>query len=415
MKRSTDRILTTHVGSLPRPPDVRQMLLAKDGGEPYDVALLARRVRQEVNAVVRKQVDIGIDILADGEISKGSFTNYMMNRLSGFEATETEPWPGPPDDFPEFAELSRRYGGSGSAGGAGLGSGSANGPPQSAVTPSPGRSPVAATIGALPRNIGPVGWKDREELETDLTNLKEALQGLRYEEAFMPSVAVGQVIFMIRTTHYQSDSEYLYALADALKDEYEAIVDAGFLLQIDAPDVPMMRNRQLWDVPFEEYRKHLALRIEALNHALQNIPEDRVRFHVCWGNSYGTHHRDVPLKDVIDLVLQVKAQAYSIEAANPRHQHEYEVWEDVKLPEGRILIPGVIDSVNLFIEPPELVAQRIIRYANIVGRENVIAAPDCGFGTFAAFMPRVHSEPMWEKFKALVQGAALASRKLWRS
>jgi len=230
----------------------------------------------------------------------------------------------------------------------------------------------------------------------------------------MPSVAVGQIVFMIRSSHYQSDSDYLYALSDAMKDEYEAIVDAGFVLQIDAPDVPMMRNRQLWDIPFDDYRKHLALRIEALNHALQNIPEERVRFHVCWGNTYGTHHRDVPLKDVIDLVLQVKAQAYSIEAANPRHEHEYEIWEDIKLPEGKILIPGVIDSVSLFIEPPELVAQRIVRYADIVGRENVIAAPDCGFGTFAAFLPRVHSEPMWEKFKSMVQGAELATRKLWR-
>jgi 5-methyltetrahydropteroyltriglutamate--homocysteine methyltransferase len=412
LKRSTDRILTTHVGSLPRPADIRQLLLAKDAGEPYDPDLLGRRVKQEVNAVVRKQVEIGIDIVADGEISKGSFTNYMMNRLSGFEAVETEPWPGPPDDFPEFAELSRQYGGLGAIGGAGLGSRSSTATPSSGI-PSTGRRSATSAIGALPRNDGEIGWQNREELDTDLANLKEALDGLRYEEAFMPSVAVGQILFMIRTSHYESESAYLYALADAMKDEYEAIVNAGFLLQIDAPDVPMMRNRQLWQVPFEDYRKHLAIRIEALNHALQNIPEDRVRFHVCWGNTYGTHHRDVPLKDIVDLVLQVKAQAYTIEAANPRHEHEYEVWEDVKLPEGKILIPGVIDSVNLFIEPPELVAQRIIRYANIVGRENVIAAPDCGFGTFAAFMPRVHSEPMWGKFKSMVRGAELATRKLW--
>jgi 5-methyltetrahydropteroyltriglutamate--homocysteine methyltransferase len=410
VKRSTDRILTTHVGSLPRPPDIRQLLLAKDAGQPFDADLLARRVKEEVNAVVRKQVEVGIDIVADGEISKGSFTNYMANRLSGFEQLETDPWPAPPDDFPEFAELSRQYGSAG-VGGAGLG-GSSAAPAQTAGLHS-GRTAATANIGALPRNVGPIGWKNREELDTDLTNLKDALQGLQYEEAFMPSVAVGQVIFMIRTAHYKSDREYLYALADALKDEYEAIVNAGFLLQLDAPDVPMMRNRQLWQVPFEDYRKHLALRIEALNHALQNIPEDRVRFHICWGNTYATHHRDVPLKDVLDLVLQVKAQAFTIEAANPRHEHEYEIWEDAKLPDGKILIPGVIDSVNLFIEPPELVAQRIVRYANIVGRENVIAAPDCGFGTFAAFLPRVHSEPMWEKFKSMVRGAELATKKLW--
>ena len=411
MKRSTDRILTTHVGSLPRPPDIREMLLAKDAGEPYDEDLLAGRVKEEVTAAVKKQVEVGIDIVADGEISKGSFTNYMKDRLSGFEAAESEPWPGPPDDFPEFAEMSRRYGGA-AMGGAGLGSGSAGTAPASA--PPAGRSQVASQIGALPRNVGPIGWKDeRGELETDIANLRGALQGLKYEEAFMPSVAVGQIIFMIRTDHYASEKEYLYALADAMKEEYEAIVNAGFVLQLDAPDVPMMRNRQLWDIPFEDYRKHLELRVEALNHALQNIPEDRIRFHVCWGNTYGTHHRDVPLKDILDIVLKVKAEAYTIEAANPRHEHEYEVWEDVTLPEGKILIPGVIDSVSLFIEPPELVAQRIIRYANIVGRENVIAAPDCGFGTFAAFLPRVHSEPMWEKFKAMAQGAELASKKLW--
>jgi 5-methyltetrahydropteroyltriglutamate--homocysteine methyltransferase len=411
MKRSTGRILTTHVGSLPRPPDIRQMLLTKDAGEPYDKDLLARRVREEVTRVVRKQVEIGIDIVADGEISKGSFTNYMANRLSGFEELETDPWPAPPDDFPEFAELSRQYGGAGPVGGAGLGGGS--GAPAQTAGLHAGRTAATAAIGALPRNVGPIDWKNREELETDLANLKDALQGLKYEEAFMPSVAVGQVIFMIKSTYYESESAYLYALADALKEEYEAIVSAGFLLQIDAPDVPMMRNRQLWQVPFEDYRKHLGLRIEALNHALQNIPEDRVRFHVCWGNTYATHHRDVPLKDILDVVLQVKAQAFTIEAANPRHEHEYEVWEDVKLPEGKILIPGVIDSVNLFIEPPELVAQRIIRYANIVGRENVIASPDCGFGTFAAFLPRVHSEPMWEKFRSMVRGAELATKKLW--
>jgi 5-methyltetrahydropteroyltriglutamate--homocysteine methyltransferase len=409
MKRSTERILTTHVGSLPRPPDIREMLLARDAGQPYDKDLLARRVKKEVIAVVSKQVELGIDIVADGEISKGSFTNYMKDRLSGFEAVETEPWPGPPDDFPEFAEMSRRYGGA-PIGGAGLGSGSATAAPSAAPT---GRSPVAAQIGTLPRNVGPIGWADRGELDTDLVNLKEALQGLQSEEAFMPAVAVGQIIFMIRSTHYSSDSAYLYALADAMKEEYEAVVNAGFLLQLDSPDVPMMRNRQLWNVPFDDYRKHLEMRIEALNHALRDIPEDRVRFHVCWGNTYGTHHRDVPLKDIIDLVLKVKAQAYSIEAANPRHEHEYEVWEDVKLPDGKILIPGVIDSVSIFIEPPELVAQRIIRYANIVGRENVIAAPDCGFGTFAAFLPRVHSEPMWQKFSSMVRGAELASKKLW--
>jgi 5-methyltetrahydropteroyltriglutamate--homocysteine methyltransferase len=229
----------------------------------------------------------------------------------------------------------------------------------------------------------------------------------------MPAVAVGQVRFIIDSTYYRSERDYLYALADVLREEYEAIVNAGFVLQVDSPDVPMMRNRQLWDVSWEAYRRHLALRIEALNHALAPIPEERIRFHVYWGNTYGPHHRDVPLKEIVDLVLQVKAQAYSIEAANPRHAHEWEIWQDVQLPDGKILIPGVIDSVSLFIETPELVCQRLVPYAERVGRENVIAAPDCGFGTFSAWAPRVHSEPLWEKFRAMVRGAELATKKLW--
>jgi 5-methyltetrahydropteroyltriglutamate--homocysteine methyltransferase len=402
MKRSTDRILTTHVGSLPRPLDLQEMLQAKDRRDPYDKPALAARVKQAVNEAVRRQVDIGIDIVSDGEMGKSNFTNYVRDRLAGLDGVATEPFPGPPDDFPEFAAVARRFGGTG-VGGTGLGSGAPPVPMAGAPFATPGR----------PLNNGPLGWKDRTDLKADIANLKDALQGLRYEEAFLPAVAVGQVRFMIDTTYYPTERDYLYALADTLKEEYEAIVNAGFIVQIDSPDAPMMRNRQLWDVPFDDYRRHLELRVEALNHALANIPEDRVRFHVCWGNAYGTHHRDVPLKDIVDIILKVKAQAYSIEAANPRHEHEWELWQDVKLPDGKVLIPGVIDSVNIFIETPELVAQRIMRYAQIVGRENVIAAPDCGFGTFSAWAPRIHSEPMWEKFRAMVQGAELATKKLW--
>ena len=241
------------------------------------------------------------------------------------------------------------------------------------------------------------------------------MAGANYSEAFMPAVAVGQVLFMIPSTYYTSDQAYLYDLADVLKREYRAIVDAGFLLQVDAPDVAMMRNRQLWNVPFSEYRKHLALRLEALNHALEGIPEERIRFHVCWGNTDAPHADDVPLKDIVDLVLTVRAQAYSIEAANPRHAHEWEVWQDVKLPEEKILIPGVIDSVTTFVEHPDLVAQRILQYARIVGRENVIVAPDCGFGTFSAWAPRVYPEIMWAKFHSMVEGARIASERLWGS
>jgi 5-methyltetrahydropteroyltriglutamate--homocysteine methyltransferase len=387
MQRSTDRILTTHVGSLPRPPDLQQMLQAKDRGEPYDAAAFEARVKEAVADAVRKQVEIGIDVVSDGELAKSSFTNYVKDRLSGLDAVNRDPYPGPPPIFPEYAR---------------------------AIRMEPGRV-TAAGLGVRPLNTEKFGWKNFSEVARDIANLRSALQDLEYTHAFMPAVAVGQVLFMIPSTHYTSDRAYLYDLADVLKREYRAIVDAGFVLQVDAPDVPMMRNRQLWNVPFSEYRKHLALRLEALNHALEGIPEDHIRFHVCWGNTDAPHADDVPLKDIVDLVLTVRAQAYSIEAANPRHAHEWELWQDVKLPEGKILTPGVIDSVSTFVEHPDLVAQRILQYARIVGRENVIAAPDCGFGTFSAWAPRVHPEIMWAKFRSTVEGARIASERLWGS
>jgi 5-methyltetrahydropteroyltriglutamate--homocysteine methyltransferase len=383
MKRSTDRILTTHIGSLPRPADLWNLVGAKDRGEPYDQEALAKRLKSAVTDIVRRQVEVGIDIPSDGEFSKASFTNYVRERLSGLEGINKESYSGPPPAFPEYADWQRK------------------------------RMNLAAALGTLPVNSGPLGWKNKEELHGDISNLKAALQGLNVEDAFLPSVAVGQVLFMVPTKHYSSDREYAYALAEALKEEYRAIVDAGFVLQIDSPDFVMMRNRQYWNKTWDEYRNSLGLRIEALNHALDGIPEERIRFHVCWGNFEGPHQDDVPLKDVVDLLLRVKAQAYSIEAANPRHGHEWQVWENVRLPEGKILIPGVIDTVTNFIEHPELVAQRLVRYAKIVGRENVIAAPDCGFGTFGGWEPRVHPEIMWAKFRAMVEGARIASRQLW--
>ena len=384
MLRSTQRFLTTHIGSLPRPDDLRELLLARDQGRPLDEEVFQRRVADAVQEVVAKQVEVGIDIVADGEMGKNSFVNYVRDRLTGFEDVNPDPYPGPPEAFPGYAQT------------------------QAALMPF---NPAAR--GTPPLNTGPIAWKRRNDVDTDIANLKAALQHSPAPEAFMSAVSPGQVLFTVPTTYYRDDEEYLYALANVLKDEYRAIVEAGFVLQIDSPDSPMMRNRQLWNVPWEDYRRHLALRLEALNFALRGLPQDRIRFHVCWGNFEGPHQNDVPLADIIDLVLGVNAGAYSIEGANHRHAHEWEVWENVKLPEGKILIPGVIDTVSNFVDHPRLVAQRLVRFAELVGRENVIAAPDCGFGTFAFRPARVHPEIMWAKFAALVEGARLASAELW--
>ena len=351
MQRSTDRILTTHVGSLPRSPDLQQLLQAKDRGEPYDEAAFEARVKEAVAEAVRKQAEVGLDIVADGELSKSSFTNYVKDRLSGLDAVNPDPYPGPPPMFPEYAQFLRGR--------------------------APAGSPAGSGLGVRPLNTEPFGWKNFAEVERDIANLQTALHGVDYVEAFVPAVGVGQVLFMIPSTYYTSDQAYLYDLADVLGREYRAIVDAGFLLQVDAPDVAMMRNRQLWNVPFSEYRKHLALRLEALNHALEGIPEERIRFHVCWGNTDAPHADDVPLKDIVDLVLTVRAQAYSIEASNPCHEHEWRVFEEVKLPDGATLM---------------------------------LAGTDCGIGTRVG-----HPSICWAKFEAMVEGARRATRTLWES
>jgi 5-methyltetrahydropteroyltriglutamate--homocysteine methyltransferase len=384
MQRSTERLLTTHIGSLPRPDDLRQLLLARDQGQAYEEDAFEDRVRSAVQETVQRQVQVGLDVVADGEMGKNSFVNYVRDRLTGFEGVNPDPYPGPPEAFPGYAQTMLA---------------------QMPFTP--------AMRGTPPLNVGPIAWKRRDEVDADIANLAAALGGKPIGEAFMTAVSPGQVLMTVPTRHYASDEEYLYALADVLKDEYRAIVDAGLILQVDSPDTPMMRNRQLWNVSWEEYRRHLALRFEVLNHALEGLPSERIRFHVCWGNFEGPHQNDVPLADIVDLVLTVNAGAYSIEGANHRHAHEWELWQQVALPDGKILIPGVIDTVSNFVEHPRLVAQRLVRIASVVGRENVIAAPDCGFGTFAFRPPRVHPEIMWAKFEAMVDGARLASEELW--
>jgi 5-methyltetrahydropteroyltriglutamate--homocysteine methyltransferase len=379
MKRSTDRILTTHAGSLARPVDLRDMLIAKDEGRPYDQDAFTRRVTSAVSEVVRKQVESGIDIVNDGEQSKRSFSTYARERLGGVETRDLKAGEQPlariyGRDAAEFPEY---FAGRGNAAGR-----------------------EAACVGLL-TYIG------QAAIEEDIANLRAALAGVQVADAFLPAVAPGTIEHWLRNEYYPSDEAYLEAIADAMHEEYKAITDAGFLVQIDDPDLPdAWQIHPEMDVP--RYRAFAALRVEALNHALRDIPPEMVRFHICWGSYHGPHKYDIPLRNIADLVLRVNAEAYSIEASNPRHEHEWRVWEDVKLPEGKILIPGVTGHASDFIEHPELVAERLVKYANLVGRENVIAGTDCGLG------PRVgHPKIAWAKFEAMAEGARLATQRLW--
>jgi 5-methyltetrahydropteroyltriglutamate--homocysteine methyltransferase len=376
MKRSVDRILTTHAGSLARPDDLREMLAARDERKPYDAARLAARVTSAVADVVREQAAAGLDVVNDGEVSKRNFTTYARERLGGIEERALKPgervlaqiYGRDAKEFPEY------FAGRGNMA---------------------GREAVC---------VGPLTYAGHDAVRADIENFKAALSGLSVAEAFLPAVAPGTIEHWLRNERYGSDEAYLAAIAEAMKPEYEAIVNAGFLLQIDDPDLA-----DAWQIhpgmSVADYRAFAALRIEALNHALRDIDPARVRFHVCWGSYHGPHKYDLPLKDFVDLLLNVRAQAYSIEASNPRHDHEWRVWETTKLPDGKILIPGVVGHASDFVEHPELVAERLTKYARLVGRENVIAGTDCGLG------PRVgHPKIAWAKFEALVEGARLASR-----
>jgi 5-methyltetrahydropteroyltriglutamate--homocysteine methyltransferase len=384
MRRSTDRILTSHAGSLVRPPELLEMMREKINGRPYDQAAWVSMTKSAVAETVKEQVDAGVDIPSDGEMSKPMFSDYVADRLNGFEGENV--------DGPPFANYSTR--------------------------PSPFPTFSAARPGGLfgfkekrPLNVGPLSWDDRA-YEEDIANMKAAMSTAGVEEAFLPSPSPGIITMRIPSEYYKTEEEYLFALADVLKDEYKAIVDAGLLLQIDAPDAAMSWDRQNWQ-DLAEFRKALQVRHAALNHALKGIPSDRVRYHVCWGNNENPHTGDIELKHIVDLILEVDADLYSIEAANPRHAHEWKLWESVKLPDGKTLMPGVIDSLTSFVEHPELVAQRIVQYASLVGRENVIAGVDCGFGTGASANPRVHPELVLAKFRSLSEGAKIASRELW--
>ncbi len=380
MKRSTDRILTTHTGSLPRPDDLLEMIDAREQGASYDERALQDRVRTAVADIVRQQAEVGIDIVSDGEFGKPSFATYVKNRIRGFSGQN-------PDrrifaDRAEFPEWNAQ-----------------TGPPSYMMT-------------TRPFCTEPLGWKDKSAVDTDIANLNAAIEKVHVEEAFIPAASLGIIAEVMLNQYYATEEAYLFALADVMKEEYRAIADAGFILQIDAPDAAMGRHAQFWNQPLEAFRQALSLRVEALNYALSDIPEDQIRYHICWGNYEGPHTHDVPLQDIVDLTLKVRAGAYSVEASNPRHAHEWQVWEEVSLPEGKMLIPGVIDSTTNFVEHPEIVAQRIVQYAQLVGRENIIAGTDCGFGTSAG-APKVHPTVMWAKFRALAEGAQMATQRLW--
>jgi len=379
MRRSTDRILTTHVGSLPRSQAVADVLFARAGGhpdEPGAAAIITKAVRE----VVRRQVDVGIDVVSDGEMSKIGYATYVSERLSGFDG-DTPREPG--QDLVEFPGLLKKLAERG-----------------------------ATAKYRRPRCVGPVAVKDTRPLATDLGNLKSAALAASPVEAFMNAASPGVVALFQPNDFYPSADAYLEALAEALRTEYEAIVAAGFLLQIDAPDLGMGRHTMYRDRTEEEFTVLAARHIEVLNHALRNVPADRARMHVCWGNYEGPHHHDIPLARLLPVVLRAKPQALLFEAANPRHAHEWAAFKDLKLPEEKILIPGVISSTTNYIEHPLLVAERLERLASLVGRERVIGGSDCGYGTFAGFGP-VEPDIAYMKLGSLVEGARIASSRLW--
>lgn len=379
MKRSMERILTTHTGSLPRPWDLVDLLLAKDAGTLKDRRAFDARVRGAVAEVVRKQVDAGVDIVNDGEQGKVGYSTYVRDRLTGFEGESTTT---SRTDWLDFPEAAARH------------------------------ALVGAGV-ARPACNGPVAWKDREAGQRDVANLTAALAAVGPEEAFMTAASPGVISYFLQNQFYPSREAYLGTLADVMKEEYNAIHQAGFLLQVDCPDLAMGRHMQFPGLSNREFLKVAEANVEVLNHALAGIPPDRMRLHLCWGNYEGPHHRDIPLKEIIGVALKARPSAISFEGANPRHEHEWQVFQDVKLPQGKVIIPGVIDSTTNFIEHPELVAQRIVRYARLVGRENLIAGTDCGFGTFARTNPIVEPEVAWAKLQAMAEGARLASQELW--
>ena len=389
MKRSEDHILTTHAGSLPRPNYLQPLLHAKRTGEPYDPDELAQKVRQAVKEVVDQQVEFGIDVIGEGEESKPSFNLYLDERISGFEMKVPAPGQVPSmsldgrdrTDFREFYSEEQGF----------------------------GLRLVSSEYQPREMQIctGPLSYIGHDLVNTDVATFKTALEGVNYVEGFIPTLAPGTIDHRLFNEYYKTEEEFVYAVAEMMRPEYEAIANAGFVVQIDDPGLPDTWDMLVSRPDLAEYRKYADLRVEALNYALSNVPPSLVRYHICWGSWHGPHTYDIPLEDIVDIMLKVNADGFSIEAGNVRHDHEWRVWETTKLPDGKVLVPGVVSHATNVVEHPRLVADRIIKYASLVGRENVIAGTDCGLGG------RVHQQIAWAKFKALKEGADLATSELW--
>jgi 5-methyltetrahydropteroyltriglutamate--homocysteine methyltransferase len=390
MKRSTDRIITSHAGSLHRPDDLRETMAARRDSDPFDDAL-AQRVKGAVREVVRLQAENGVDVVNDGEYSKRSWQTYSRGRLSGLEQRPLKP-----GEDPAYGAITAR---------------------ESRVFPEffrrgpLGRLPGVQSGGGFAQEgvfcVGPLTYIGREQYQRDIANIKEAAADVEVEELALTALAPATIEHWLRNQYYKTQEEMLFAIADAMHEEYKAIADAGIVLQLDDPDLPDGYHVHP-EMSVEEYKKFAEVRAEAINHAIRGIPEEMVRLHICWGSSHHPHTQDIPLREIIDIVFKVRAQCYSIEASNPQHEHEWQVFEDVKLPPGKILMPGVLGHcAPEFVEHPQLVAQRLLRYAKLVGRENVIGGTDCGLSRVA------HSSIQWAKFRAMAEGARIASKELW--
>jgi 5-methyltetrahydropteroyltriglutamate--homocysteine methyltransferase len=380
MKTSQDRILTTHVGSLPRPPELKELLVRKDQGQAYDKDALARLTRQAVFDIVQRQAQTGIDIINDGEMSKPGYSTYIADRLTGFAGHQPAKPRLDTRDHPNFLAAYERM--------------------------------TGANVARRAVCVGPVAWHDREPLTQDLANLRDAVAEVTAVEGFMTAASPGLVPVFQNNSYYPTHEAYVEAIAAAMGEEYEAIVNAGFVLQLDCPDLAMARHTSFQELSEAEFLKRAAFHVEVLNDALSNVPADRARIHICWGNYEGPHDHDIPFAKIAPILIKAKPMALVVEAANPRHAHEWTVWQDVKLPDDKILVPGVLDTSTNYVEHPELVAQRICQFADIVGRDRVIAGTDCGFGTFAGY-GKLDPDISFKKLGAMVEGAAIASKRLW--